>query len=233
MGICGVAHPENPVGHQDHDNRGDQTCGIYDLLMQYHQPMHFPAPSFSHRPGQKFLFPLDTRGMMEMEPTTFASAPMHAPHLPPSSSSPSSTATIESIDSVESGHESSSNGDSPPPPSANKLKILYLGDPIQYNQKKYDELAQQFDVIHPEEEDLERGIFIRHLQECKWGDFSAILRPFWASGNQMKPWNKELIDLLPTSMKVMASAGAGYDWVDTEALASRGMQTSPPRSSLA
>jgi hypothetical protein len=38
----------------------------------------------------------------------------------------------------------------------------------------------------------------------------------------MRPWDRELIDLLPKSMKVMASAGAGYDWVDVEALAEKG-----------
>lgn len=39
----------------------------------------------------------------------------------------------------------------------------------------------------------------------------------------MSPWNKELIDLLPSSCKIYASAGAGFDWVDTEALAKRGV----------
>lgn len=39
----------------------------------------------------------------------------------------------------------------------------------------------------------------------------------------MSPWNKELIDLLPSSCKIDTSAGAGFDWVDTEALAKRGV----------
>ena len=38
----------------------------------------------------------------------------------------------------------------------------------------------------------------------------------------MELWDRELIDLLPESLKVIASAGAGYDWVDTKALAERG-----------
>ena len=36
-------------------------------------------------------------------------------------------------------------------------------------------------------------------------------------------WDRELIELLPTSMRVMASAGAGFDWVDTGVLAEFGM----------
>jgi lactate dehydrogenase-like 2-hydroxyacid dehydrogenase len=31
-------------------------------------------------------------------------------------------------------------------------------------------------------------------------------------------------ELLPSSLKIYASAGAGYDWVDTKALAARGMK---------
>lgn len=39
----------------------------------------------------------------------------------------------------------------------------------------------------------------------------------------MGQWNRELIELLPTSMQVMASAGAGFDWVDTGVLAEFGV----------
>lgn len=38
----------------------------------------------------------------------------------------------------------------------------------------------------------------------------------------MARWDRELIELLPHSMKVMASAGAGYDWVDVDVLAEYG-----------
>ena len=39
----------------------------------------------------------------------------------------------------------------------------------------------------------------------------------------MGSWDRELIELLPASMRVMASAGAGFDWVNTETLAEFGM----------
>ena len=38
----------------------------------------------------------------------------------------------------------------------------------------------------------------------------------------MGKWDKEVIDLLPKTVKVYASAGAGYDWVDIQALADKG-----------
>lgn len=38
----------------------------------------------------------------------------------------------------------------------------------------------------------------------------------------MGNWDRELIELLPKAVKVYASAGAGFDWVDTEILAEHG-----------
>lgn len=38
----------------------------------------------------------------------------------------------------------------------------------------------------------------------------------------MGKWDRELIELLPKAVKVFASAGAGFDWVDTETLAEFG-----------
>ncbi|KAH7033581.1 uncharacterized protein B0I36DRAFT_321708 [Microdochium trichocladiopsis] len=39
----------------------------------------------------------------------------------------------------------------------------------------------------------------------------------------MGAWDRELIALLPPSVRVFASAGAGFDWVDTQALGQRGV----------
>lgn len=38
----------------------------------------------------------------------------------------------------------------------------------------------------------------------------------------MGRWDRELIEQLPKSVKVSASAGAGFDWVDTDILAESG-----------
>lgn len=48
------------------------------------------------------------------------------------------------------------------------------------------------------------------------------MRPSWHSGNEMERWDRETIELLPPGLKVFASAGAGYDWVDTACLAEHG-----------
>ncbi|KAF6814050.1 putative d-mandelate dehydrogenase [Colletotrichum sojae] len=64
--------------------------------------------------------------------------------------------------------------------------------------------------------------FLQALEEKRWGEFSAILQPFWNSGGEMGRWDRELINLLPPTTKVFASAGAGYDWADVEILAEAG-----------
>lgn len=38
----------------------------------------------------------------------------------------------------------------------------------------------------------------------------------------MGQWDKELVSLLPESVKIFASAGAGYDWACTDVLAEHG-----------
>ncbi|KAL8792530.1 MAG: hypothetical protein Q9195_004900 [Heterodermia aff. obscurata] len=112
-----------------------------------------------------------------------------------------------------------------PPPAAGTGKpiILHLGDPIVHDLEFYSRLQSQFEFINPPLSDLHRATFIKHLRERTWGDFSAIMRPFWNTGGEMGRWDGEIIDLLPESVKVYASAGAGYDWVDTHALAKHGI----------
>lgn len=103
-----------------------------------------------------------------------------------------------------------------------KPVILHLGDPIEYNTELYGRLKSQFDIINPHASELDRPAFLNHLRNKTWGDFVAIMRPFWNTGGEMDRWDRELIDLLPKGVKVYASAGAGYDWVDTDVLAEHG-----------
>lgn len=110
----------------------------------------------------------------------------------------------------------------PTPKPASKPTILHLGDPIEYNIELHKLLKSQFDIINPSASDLQRPAFLNHLRKRTWGDFVAIMRPFWNTGGEMGRWDRELISLLPKSVKVSASAGAGYDWVDTDILAEYG-----------
>ncbi|CAP73456.1 uncharacterized protein PODANS_2_8260 [Podospora anserina S mat+] len=101
--------------------------------------------------------------------------------------------------------------------------VLHIGDPIKYNPDTYAEFNAAFEVIRPPTPERERNELIRALKEKRWGHFSAIFRPFWGTGGEMGRWDAELIDLLPSSVKVFASAGAGFDWADTKLLGERGI----------
>lgn len=103
-----------------------------------------------------------------------------------------------------------------------KPTVLHIGDPIKYNPETYALLSQKFTIIRPSTAERQRPAFIRALRERTWGDFAAIFRPFWGTGGEMGQWDDELIGLLPGSVRVFASAGAGFDWADTEALGRRG-----------
>ena len=96
-----------------------------------------------------------------------------------------------------------------------------------YNPETYAEFSTEFEVIRPSTAERERSEFIRALKERRWGDFSAIFRPFWGTGGEMGQWDTELIDLLPDTVKVFASAGAGFDWADTKLLGEKGDSSYP------
>lgn len=104
-----------------------------------------------------------------------------------------------------------------------KLTVLHIGDPILYNKDLYRQLSEQFIVIRPSLEERSRPEFIAALKDRRWGDFEGIIRPFWSSGGEMGRWDSELVPLLPSSVKIFASAGAGYDWADIDVLAKHGI----------
>jgi hypothetical protein len=105
---------------------------------------------------------------------------------------------------------------------APKPVVLHIGDPIEYNPETYEEFSSAFHVIRPSAVERERAEFVKALRERRWGDFHAIFRPFWGTGGEMGRWDAELIGLLPDSVKVFASAGAGFDWADTKLLGEKG-----------
>lgn len=98
--------------------------------------------------------------------------------------------------------------------------VLQLGDDIRWNHELYTNFKDRFEIRRSYS--MSRPKFIRALKEKKFGDFSAMYRPFWNTGGEMGNWDEELISLLPDSCKVYASAGAGFDWVDTACLAKKG-----------
>ncbi|KAJ5897874.1 hypothetical protein N7504_008162 [Penicillium tannophilum] len=107
--------------------------------------------------------------------------------------------------------------------NSEKPIILHLGDPIEFNKELYAQIANDFTVIRPSIEERQRDAFLKALKEKKWGAFQGVFRPFWNTGGEMGRWDAELIPLLPSSLKVYGSAGAGYDWMDVDILAEHGI----------
>jgi lactate dehydrogenase-like 2-hydroxyacid dehydrogenase len=99
--------------------------------------------------------------------------------------------------------------------------LLHLGAAIQWNHELYELLETRYTIVRTHS--MSRAEFMDALKSDAWGSFTALYRPFWNTGNEMAPWDTELIALLPTSVRIFASAGAGFDWVDTGALAARGI----------
>ncbi|KAI9727366.1 MAG: hypothetical protein M1834_008437 [Cirrosporium novae-zelandiae] len=106
---------------------------------------------------------------------------------------------------------------------SSKPIVLHIGDPIKYNHHVYDTFSSKFTVIRPSLAERQRPEFMKALKEKRWGDFDAIFRPFWNTGGEMGRWDAELVPLLPESVKIFASAGAGYDWADVDVLAKYGI----------
>ncbi|KAH8652302.1 D-isomer specific 2-hydroxyacid dehydrogenase [Xylariales sp. PMI_506] len=146
--------------------------------------------------------------------------PVNTP-MPPStpiSATPRSTSPAPPVPSVSPSAVRGAGGSGGPKPI-----VLHIGDPVRYNPETYAAFSAAFTVVRPPAAERARPEFIRALKEKRWGDFAAIFRPFWSTGGEMGQWDAELIGLLPPSVRVFASAGAGFDWADTRALAERGV----------
>lgn len=160
--------------------------------------------------------------------TPRSASPAHpAPPLPPPGPLPPVPAFTVSSPPVPASHRShhsaSSSVDSTTAAAAKKPVVLHIGDPIQYNPQTYAALSSSFTVIRPSAAERARPQFLSALRERRWGDFDAVLRPFWGTGGEMGRWDGELVSLLPESVRVFASAGAGFDWADIELLGGRGI----------
>lgn len=159
--------------------------------------------------------------------TPRSASPVHQHHHPNAPIIPVFPSTPNSpLSPVRHGHLTSSSLSSTISVSgggSSKPRVLHIGDPVRYNPDTYLSLVTQCEVVRPSAEERERGEFTKALRERRWGDFHAIFRPFWGSGGEMGKWDQELINLLPDSVKVFASAGAGFDWADTKLLGERGI----------
>jgi hypothetical protein len=69
--------------------------------------------------------------------------------------------------------------------------LLHCGDDIKWNHDLYSKLSSTFDIKRSHS--MNREEFKQALKDKKFGDFSAVYRPFWNTGGEMSPWNSELM----------------------------------------
>nr|2W2K_A Chain A, D-MANDELATE DEHYDROGENASE [Rhodotorula graminis]2W2L_A Chain A, D-MANDELATE DEHYDROGENASE [Rhodotorula graminis]2W2L_B Chain B, D-MANDELATE DEHYDROGENASE [Rhodotorula graminis]2W2L_C Chain C, D-MANDELATE DEHYDROGENASE [Rhodotorula graminis]CAA04756.2 D-mandelate dehydrogenase [Rhodotorula graminis] len=100
-------------------------------------------------------------------------------------------------------------------------RVLLLGDPARHLDDLWSDFQQKFEVI-PANLTTHDG-FKQALREKRYGDFEAIIKLAVENGTESYPWNADLISHLPSSLKVFAAAGAGFDWLDLDALNERGV----------
>ncbi|BGP45087.1 glyoxylate reductase [Rhodotorula kratochvilovae] len=100
-------------------------------------------------------------------------------------------------------------------------RILLLGAPAKHRLDLWDEFQRNFEVIPANlttHDDFKQG-----LQEHRYGDFDGIIKLAVENGTESYPWNADLIAHLPSSCKAFTAAGAGFDWLDLDALNARGI----------
>ncbi|GAA5904388.1 hypothetical protein JCM6882_008898 [Rhodosporidiobolus microsporus] len=100
-------------------------------------------------------------------------------------------------------------------------RVLVLGHDAHFQLERWETFKRDFDVVPAEL--TTREAFIAALKENKYGNFDGIIKLAVETGNEASPWDEELISLLPSSVKLFAAAGAGFDYLDLKALNARGI----------
>ncbi|KAF2189638.1 hypothetical protein K469DRAFT_700876 [Zopfia rhizophila CBS 207.26] len=103
-----------------------------------------------------------------------------------------------------------------------KPKVLLLGE-IEHAHESWNSLSSLAELITPKARS--RAEF---FEECKSGQLDGILVTYrtFASVDITGPFDTELVELLPESLKFICHNGAGYDQVDVHACADRGIKVS-------
>ncbi|KAK2732487.1 hypothetical protein FQN57_002620 [Myotisia sp. PD_48] len=98
-----------------------------------------------------------------------------------------------------------------------KPKVLLLGK-IDHAHTAWQNLSDIGELVKPRS--TNRADFI---EECRSGQLDGVLVAYrtFGSASITGLFDKELVDLLPKSMKYLAHCGAGYDQVDIDACSAR------------
>ncbi|EEH49653.1 uncharacterized protein PADG_05732 [Paracoccidioides brasiliensis Pb18] len=104
-----------------------------------------------------------------------------------------------------------------------KPTILFVGNTIRYATNQWEKFQERFTIIPYTSQS--KAEFISNLQPGgPYSTINGIFRPSVLKPQVNLPLlDKELISHLPTTCKIIASASHGYDGIDTEELARRGI----------
>ncbi|KAL8770225.1 MAG: hypothetical protein Q9209_004067 [Squamulea sp. 1 TL-2023] len=103
-----------------------------------------------------------------------------------------------------------------------KPVVLLLGE-ILYAEKEWDDLGEIAELRQLK--DGHRGQFLEDCQSGVYDGLLAIARTY-DSVKLTGRFDQELIDFLPQTLKFISHNGAGYDQIDAEACANRGISVS-------
>ncbi|KAL8782292.1 MAG: hypothetical protein Q9213_005527 [Squamulea squamosa] len=106
--------------------------------------------------------------------------------------------------------------------ASRKPVVLLLGE-ILHAEKEWEDLAEIAELRQLK--DGHRGQFLEDCQSGVHDGLLAIARTY-DSVELTGRFDQELIDLLPQTLKFISHTGAGYDQIDAEACANRGISVS-------
>ncbi|KAI1121353.1 hypothetical protein F5Y10DRAFT_288507 [Nemania abortiva] len=104
---------------------------------------------------------------------------------------------------------------------SSKPKVLYMGHPIMYAHEEWLSFKEKFDIVSYDVQSREEAMKA-FAEGGKYSDVEAIMRPSLAS-NILPSLDEELVQSLPSSLKIISYCNHGYDGEDTEALERRGI----------
>jgi lactate dehydrogenase-like 2-hydroxyacid dehydrogenase len=106
--------------------------------------------------------------------------------------------------------------------AARKPTLLYVGNPIEHAKSQWEKLRTSFTIL-PYTRRLSKPELIAAFQPGgPYAAIDGIIRPT-NSTTDLPAIDEQLVAALPSSCKIISSVNHGYDNVDTEALARRGI----------
>lgn len=103
-----------------------------------------------------------------------------------------------------------------------KPRVLLIGG-LAHSNKEWSELGNKYSL-----KEFRKGTRDQFLSNCKNGEYDDVLG-LYRSNNSVSetgPFDKEVLAVLPKSLKYICHNGAGYDNIDVDSFTQRGIQIS-------